>query len=130
MYNVRNLRSFTTYRSQYQHLRSYLSNPSDSDYNNFASEPCSSRTNVANGDEKSANIEKRFLWGERSGEEVAKAIEEAYKKIVVCKHNLFMLRRATSEKFITLMNEWIIDSPLKNIAFKVIHAILSLLLQK
>ena len=78
------------------------------------------------GKRKFSCMTRRFLWGERNGEEVA--IEETYEKILFWKKNLFMLLTcAFSRGYIIwvtkLINEWLNDSSLKNIIFKVIHVI-------
>ena len=74
-------------------------------------------------------------WGERNLREVSKKIKDAYDRIVFWKKNLFMLPTdAAAKKYITettkLMNGWTNNSPLKDIAFKAIHIMPNLLLQK
>ena len=59
----------------------------------------------------------------------------AYEKTVYCKKNLFLLPSGQEGKsFIVeisrLMNKWIHESPLKDIAFKEVVVMRSLLLQK
>ena len=74
-------------------------------------------------------------WGEQSLREVSKKIQDAYERIVFWKKNLFMLPTgAAAKKYITettkLMNGWTNNLPLKDIGFKAIHIMPSLLLQK
>ena len=69
----------------------------------------------------------------RSLREVSKKIQDAYKRIVFWEKNFFMLPTgAAAKKYITettkLMNGCTNDSPLKDIAFKAIHIMPSLLL--
>ena len=90
------------------------------------------RQNVReNVNEEYTNIK----WGERNLREVSKKIQDAYERHVFWKKNLFMLPTgAATKKCITettkLMNGWTDNSPLKGIAFTVMHVIPSLLLQK
>ena len=78
---------------------------------------------------------KNIRWGKQNLREVSKKIQEPYESIVFWKKNVFMLPTgAAAKKYITgttkLMNGWTNNSPLKDIAFKAIHNIPSLLLQK
>ena len=128
-----NLRSFTTYRGLNQHLRSCLKKSRQVSSDISSSQPTTSRPNVTNIRGNNVNGVRRFLWGEKNGDEVAKSIETAYEKIVFWKKNLFMLHTgAAGKKYITeltkLMNSWVNDSPLKNISFKAIHVMPGLLL--
>ena len=83
---------------------------------------------MRNERKNSVDVERRIFWGERNGEEAVKEIEEAYKKIVFWKKDLFMLPTdAVGKNYITevtkLVNQWVYYLPIKNIAFKAIHAI-------
>ena len=64
-----------------------------------------------------------------------KDLKDAYEKIAHCKRNLFIMPSgAAGEKYIEeitrLLKLWIQDLPLKSIAFKAIHVMPALLLQK
>ena len=79
-------------------------------------------------------------WGKQNLREVSKKIQDAYERIVfwkknLWKKNLFMLPTGAAAKKYTiettkLMNGWMNNSPLKDIAFKAIHTMPSVLLQK
>ena len=74
-------------------------------------------------------------WGEQNLRKVSKRIQDAYESIVFWKKNLFMLPTdAAAKNYITettkLINDWANNSPLKDISFKAIHIMPSLLLQK
>ena len=74
-------------------------------------------------------------WGEQNLRGVSKKIQDAYERIAIWKENLFMLPTgAAAKKYITettkLMNGWTNNLPLKDIGFKAIHIMPSLLLQK
>ena len=76
---------------------------------------------------------KNIRYGEQNLREVSKKIQDAYERIVFWKKNLFKLPTgAAAKKYITettkLMNGWTNNSPLKDIAFKAIHIMPSLLL--
>ena len=127
-----NLRSFTTYRGLNQHLRSCLKKSRDAASSIPASQPCPSNLRVTNIGANTVNEVRRFLWGERNGNEVVKLIEDAYEKIVFWKKNIFMLPTGATGKKYTIqltkfMEGWVNDSPLKDVAFKAIHVMPSLL---
>ena len=77
----------------------------------------------------------KYYWGSCDGESVESNICQVYEEIVFWKKNLFMLPTGSIGKryvreISRLMNAWQEDSPLKNIAFKAIHIMPNMLLQK
>ena len=77
----------------------------------------------------------RYKWGNYQDYLFERNLSLAYEKIVYWKKNLFLLPSGQAGKsFIDemsrLMNEWIRESPLKDIAFKAIMVMPGLLLQK
>ena len=136
------VRSFFTYRGLNQHLRTCLKKTRDVIVT--GSQPASSR--AVNDLQSTTESQQRqnvreivneeytnIKWGERNLREVSKKIQD--ERLVFWKKNLFMLPTgAAAKKCITettkLMNGWTDNSPLKGIAFTVIHVIPSLLLQK
>ena len=84
--------------------------------------------------ENSVDVVRQLLWGERNGEEKGKVKAEVY-EVLFYKRNLFRLTNDAVGKSCTtevakLMNGCINYSQFKNIAFKAISVIPSLLLQK
>ena len=136
------VRSFFTYRGLNQHLRTCLKKTRDVIVT--GSQPASSR--AVNDLQSTTESQQRqnvreivneeytnIKWGERNLREVSKKIQD--ERLVFWKKNLLMLPTgAAAKKCITettkLMNRWTDNSPLKGIAFTVIHVIPSLLLQK
>ena len=136
------VRSFFTYRGLNQHLRTCLKKTRDVIVT--GSQPASSR--AVNDLQSTTESQQRqnvreivseeytnIKWGERNLREVSKKIQD--ERLVFWKKNLLMLPTgAAAKKCITettkLMNGWTDNSPLKGIAFTVIHVIPSLLLQK
>ena len=81
------------------------------------------------------NPSLRYKWGNYQDYLFERNLSLAYEKIVYWKKNLFLLPSGQEGKsFIDeisrLMNEWIHESPLKDIAFKAIMVMPGLLLQK
>ena len=136
------VRSFFTYRGLNQHLRTCLKKARDVIVT--GSQPASSRAvndlQSTTESQQHQNVREivgeeytNIKWGERNLREVSKKIQD--ERLVFWKKNLLMLPTgAAAKKCITettkLMNGWTDNSPLKGIAFTVIHVIPSLLLQK
>ena len=79
--------------------------------------------------------EERDKWGRYDSYQFEENLSLVYEKIVYWKKNLFLLPSGrTGKQFIEettkLINEWLHDSPLKDIAFKAIMTMPSLLIQK
>ena len=75
----------------------------------------------------------KYIWGSYKYYDFEKHLSTDYKKIVFWKKNLFLLPpgkagRRFLKEVSRLMNDWLQDSPLKDIAFKAIMP--KLLLQK
>ena len=75
--------------------------------------------------EESPNIR----WGGQNLCEVSKRIQDAYGRVVFWRKNLFMRPISAAAETTKLMNGWMKNWPLNDIAFKVIHIMPSLLLQ-
>ena len=76
-----------------------------------------------------------FLWGKKSGNEFIKDLDKIYDKIVFYKQNIFKLPSgAVGKNYIReitrLLRAWTTKSELKNVAWKCIMVMPSLLLQK
>ena len=76
-----------------------------------------------------------FKWGNEGSVNITKYICDAYEKIVFWRKNIFMLPTGSiGKKYVLettkLLNAWTSNSPMKDIAFKAIHIMPSLLLQK
>ena len=85
--------------------------------------------------EKEANPMPTYKWGEYDNFSFEKSLNFIYEKIVFWRKNLFLLPTGGAGKWyideITrLINEWLSNSPLKSIAFKLIMIMPNLLLQK
>ena len=80
------------------------------------------------------NESSSFIWGGYNGGVFEKNLNDVYEKIVFWRKIICLLPTGKAGKsFIDetsrLLNEWITDSPLKNIAFKAIMVMPCLLLQ-
>ena len=76
-----------------------------------------------------------FKWGNEGSVNITKYICDAYEKIVFWRKNIFMLPTGSiGKKYVVettkLLNAWTSNSLMKDIAFKAIHIMPSLLLQK
>ena len=76
-----------------------------------------------------------YKWGDFDDKTFEKNVQHAYDVIVYWRKNLFLLPtgkfgKSYIDENTRLMNAWVEDSPLKNIAFKAIMIMPSLLLQK
>ena len=77
----------------------------------------------------------KYIWGKYKDHEFEKNLSQVYETVVFWRKNLLLLPSGKAGKrFIgevsRLMSEWLHDSPLKDIAFKAIMVMPSLLLQK
>ena len=77
----------------------------------------------------------KYIWGKYKDHEFEKNFPQVYETVVFWRKNMFLLPSGKAgRKFIEevsrLISEWLHDSPLKNIAFKAIMVMPSLLLQK
>ena len=77
----------------------------------------------------------KYIWGKYKDHEFEKNLSQVYETVVFWRKNRFLLQSGKAvRKFIgevsRLMSEWLYDSPLKDIAFKAIMVMPSLLLQK
>ena len=109
---------------------------------------CQSRNNTPTDHESTETIEDsqfsadkpstqsvKYIWGKYKDHEFEKNLSQVYETVVFWRKNLFLLPSGKAgRKFIgevsRLMSEWLHDSPLKDIAFKAIMVMRSLLLQK
>ena len=76
-----------------------------------------------------------YRWGDFDNTEFEVNLDTVYEEIVFWRRNLFLLPTGKAGKryideVSRLMNAWVEDSPLKNIAFKAIMVMPSILLQK
>ena len=81
------------------------------------------------------NHTNRFLWGVLNESEISTDINDIYEEIVFWRKNLFLLPSGKyGKEYIRettrLLTSWVEDTPLKDIAFKAIHIMPALLLQK
>ena len=77
----------------------------------------------------------KHIWEKYKDREFEKNLLQVYETVVFWRKNLFLLPSGKAgRKFIgevsRLMSEWLHDSPMKDIAFKAIMVMPSLLLQK
>ena len=92
--------------------------------------------NVTNSRENNQNENQvYFYWNDAVGTQFANELNSNYEKIVHWKRNLSMLPSGTAgknyiEEVIRLMKLWVNDTPLKKIAWKAVHVMPALLLQK
>ena len=136
-------RSFRTNRGLNQHLKHlrscYLKNkitdvqPPYERKEDEANDQISDDSNIEIWDISTQSL--RYKWGTYQDYLFERNLSLAYEKIVYWKKNLFLLPSGQAGKsFIDemsrLINEWIRESPLKDIAFKAIMVMPGLLLQK
>ena len=79
--------------------------------------------------------QKSDTWGNYTSHEFDANVSTVYEQIVYCKKNLFLLpSRKAGKQYIDettkLMNKWLQESPLKDVAFKAVMIMPNLLLQK
>ena len=77
----------------------------------------------------------KYIWGKYKDHKFEKNLSQVYETVVFWKKNLFLLPSGKAGKKFTgevsrLISEWLPDSPLKDISFKAIMVMPSLLLQK
>ena len=82
-----------------------------------------------------AVAEQQFFWGNKPGNQAINDWKECYEKIVFWHKNLYMLPKGSSGKdYITeitsLINEWLIESPIRECAMYALHVMPTLLLKK
>ena len=118
-------RTFRSNRSLKQHLRSCKKNIG-SEY-----EPAKERhicietsTNTTGSTTTSSAPQKSYMWGNYPSHVFEANVSTVYEQIVYWKKNLFLLTsRKAGKQYIDettkLMNEWLQESPLKDIAFKI-----------
>ena len=92
-------------------------------------------TNTTGSIKTSSAPQKSFTWGKYPSHVFEANVSTVYEQIVYWKKNLFLLPSGKAGKqyideTTKLMNEWVQESPLKDIAFKAIMIMPNLLLQK
>ena len=80
-------------------------------------------------------VNEPFYWNEKPGATFINELNKANKEIVYWRKNLFRLPKgAAGKSFINemtrMINAWVHDTPIKNIALKALHVMPALLLQK
>ena len=85
--------------------------------------------------DKPSTQSMKYIWRKCKDHEFEKNLSQAYETTVFWRKNLFLLPSGKAGRefigeFSRLMSEWLHDSPLKDIAFKAIMVMLTLLLQK
>ena len=80
-------------------------------------------------------VNEPFYWNEKPGKTFVNELNNAYDKIVYWRKNLFLLLTgAAGESFINemtrMINAWVYDTPIKDIALKALHVMPALMLQK
>ena len=80
-------------------------------------------------------VNKPFYWNEKPGATFINELNNAYEKTDYSRKNLFFLPKgAAGKSFINemtwMINAWVYDTPIKNIALKALHVMPALLLQK
>jgi len=132
-----NIRRFSTYRALNQHLRTCLKKPSQQIDVVTLSQPVPNiqQNNETSNENEATDYSNTLKWGEVPLHEFTGAVNNTYEKIVFWKKNLFLLPsgsagKAYIEEITKLMNAWSDDSYLADIAFKAIHIMPALLLQK
>ena len=89
-------------------------------------------TSVENSQQE---ITSRSEWGKYQGAQFVKLLNAVYDKVVFWRKNIFLLPSGKSETHYTeettrLINSWIHNSPLQDVAFKAIMVMPNLLFQK
>ena len=80
-------------------------------------------------------VNKLFYWNEKPGTTFINELNNANEKTDYSRKNLFFLPKgAAGKSFINemtwMINAWVYDTPIKDIALKALHVMLALLLQK
>ena len=131
------IRTFRTPRGLNQHMRMRTCLK----LNNEPKKPPDKSDHVNNtqpsakSDDITQNFTILYKWGELDGNVFEKHLHSIYEQIVYWRKNVFLLPtgklvQSYIEETTRLMNEWVRDSPFKNVAFKAIMVMPSLLLQK
>ena len=129
-------RTFRSNRSLNQHLRSCKQNiRSEYEPAKERHECIETSTNTTGSTTTSSAPQKSYTWGNCPSHVFEANISTVYKQVVYWKKNLFLLPSGKAGKqyideTTKLMNEWLQESPLKDIAFKAIMIMPNLLLQK
>lgn len=97
--------------------------------------PLQPNLNEANHENNPNGAEQQFFWGNTPGREAIRDIKICYEEVVFWRKNLFMLPKGSSGKdyikeITRLINEWIVNSPIKECSMYAIHIMPALLLQK
>ena len=82
-----------------------------------------------------AVAEQQFFWRNTPGNQANEELKECYEEIVFWHKNLYMLPKGSSGKdyipeITRLINEWLIETPIRECAIYALHVMLALLLQK
>ena len=90
--------------------------------------------NILNGADDPV-AQQRFFWGNTPGNQAIEELKECYEKIVFWRKNLFMLPKGSSGKdyikeVTRLVNEWLVESPIRKCAMYALHVMPALLFQK
>ena len=98
-------------------------------------EPIVSSKPVNNHPAEPPKIEMLYKWGDYDNKSFEKNLHVIYEKIVYWRRNLFLLPTGKAgtqyiDETSRLMNAWLHHSPLKDVAFKAIMIMPSILLQK
>ena len=118
-------RSFHSSRGLKQHQRSFQSRnntPTDRESTETIGDSQFSTETSISADKPSTQSLK-FVWGKYKDHEFEKNLSQVYETVVFWRKNLFLLpSEKAGRKFIrevlSLMSEWLHDSPMKDIAFK------------
>ena len=94
-----------------------------------------STIDVSHDDENIVETDAVFKWGDIDGKSFTEKVELIYEKVFYWKKNLFLLPTGKSGKLnidesVKLLNRWLEETALHNIAFKAMMIMPNLLLQK
>ena len=129
-------RTFRSNRGLNQHLRSRKQNiGSECEPAKERHECIETSTNATGSTTTSSAPQKSYTWGNYPSYIFETNVSTVYEQVIYQKKNLFLLPSGKGGKqyideTTKLMNEWLQESPLKDIAFKVIMVMPNLLLQK
>ena len=120
---------FKTKRRLTLHQRSCKENPRKRE------QSVTSTIDVSPDDENIVETDAVFKWGDIDGKSFTEKVELIYEKVVYWKKNLFLLPTGKSGKLnidesVKLLNRWLEETALHNIAFKAMMIMPNLLLQK
>lgn len=129
-------RTFRSNRGLNQHLRSCKQNTvGENESEKETQENTESSRNTSDSTITSSAAQKFYKWGNYPSHVFETNVSAVYEQIVHWKKNLFLLPSGKAGKqyideTTRLMNEWLQESPMKDIAFKAIMIMPNLLLQK